>query len=108
MQDPAMGQEQPQEPQEGAGGYTICIHVAGDNSLSVSVEGLEPETAGPEGSMGDQQEDMQGAQPAPDIKTALTLALAAYKSDGKLPDLAGQDAEFDKGFGAGPGEGAMQ
>lgn len=82
------------------GGYTIEIEVAGDGSITVSVESAATEGAE---STGDESQDEQSAQPAANIKEALTLALAAYKNDGKLPDLQGQADQFDQGFGAGPG-----
>ena len=93
MADPAAATEQ--------GGYTICISVGADGALSVSVEGLAAEPA--EG-MGGAPEAMGAAeptsQPAGSIKEALTLALAAYKDNGKMPDMQGQSDQFEQGFGS--------
>ena len=83
------------------GGYTICITVGGDGALSVSVEGMAAEAAESAGGAGEAAESAEPmSQPAGSIKEALTLALAAYKDNGKLPDMQGQSDQFEQGFGS--------
>ena len=82
------------------GGYTIEIEVSGDGSITVSVESAATEGAE---STGDESKDEASAQPAANIKEALTLALGAYKNNGQLPDAKGANDQFDQGFGSGPG-----
>ena len=91
MADPAAATEQ--------GGYTICIAVGGDGALSVAVEGLAAEAAESAGGVGEAAEAAEPkSQPAGSIKEALTLALAAYKDNGKMPDMQGQSDQFEQGF----------
>ena len=94
MMDPMAGPAAATEQ----GGYTICIDVGGDGALSVSVEGLAAEPAEGMGAPEAMAEPM--AQPAGSIKEALTLALAAYKDNGKMPDMQGQSDQFEQGFGS--------
>jgi hypothetical protein len=73
-------------------GYTICIQVAGDGSLSVGVENEAAEAqAAPEG---EEAAESAGFRPASDIKDALTQVLAIYRAQG-APTA---ESEFDKGF----------
>lgn len=89
---------QPSAPTEEAG-YTICITVGGDGALSVSVESEAQEQAESLGG-GTEEPVMETSQPAANIKEALTMALAAYKDNGKLPDMQGQTDQFEQGFGS--------
>lgn len=87
-----------QEAEEGAmdgmdGGYTICVRVSADGSLSV---GTERETAE------EAAEEYANFTPAEDIKAALTKALEIYKSDGQA-DAA--EADFAAGLAS---RGGMQ
>lgn len=87
-----------QEAEEGAmdgmdGGYTICVRVSADGSLSVGTERESAEEAA---------EEYASFTPAENIKAALTQALEIYKSDGQAEAAA---AEFDAGFA---GRGGMQ
>ncbi len=92
-----MGEETPMMGAEDSatGGFTILVRVSGDGALTVAVEGQE----GAEMQPG--QPPAEG-QPAENIKEALTMALAAYKNNGQLPDIKGQSDEFAKGFASGP------
>lgn len=81
-----MTQTMPQA-EEGAGaGYTICIRVGADGSLSVGTERESAEEAA---------EEYANFTPAEDIKAALTKALEIYKSDGQA-DAA--EADFAAGL----------
>ena len=84
----AMTQAMPEGETEEAtgGGYTICIRVGADGSLSV---GTERETAE------EAAEEYANFTPAEDIKVALTKALEIYKSDGQA-DAA--EADFAAGL----------
>lgn len=103
MAPEAMGEE------GGAGAYTICISVAADQTLSVSVEkgteaaeGMDPAAA---------PEAPSSPVPAKTIKEALTMALETFNAKGVLPqNNQGADESFDAGYNSGPGgapEGAM-
>lgn len=74
-------------------GYTICVRVSADGSLSV---GTERETAE------EAAEEYANFTPAEDIKAALTKALEIYKSDGQA-DAA--EADFAAGLAS---RGGMQ
>ena len=76
-----------------ATGYTICVRVSADGSLSV---GTERETAE------EAAEEYANFTPAEDIKAALTKALEIYKSDGQA-DAA--EADFAAGLAS---RGGMQ
>lgn len=74
-------------------GYTICVRVSADGSLSVGTERESAEEAA---------EEYASFTPAENIKDALTQALEIYKSDGQAEAA---EAEFDAGFA---GRGRMQ
>lgn len=75
-------------------GYTICIKVAGDGSISV---GTEPyETA--------QEEAEEGAgpyKPVGSAREAMNMAMEILRNNGKMPDGSDEEA-FQKGFGKQP------
>ena len=75
-------------------GYTICIKVAGDGSLSVGLENEAAEMAAAPGSADGEAAEESGYRPAEDIKDALTQALSIYKADGQ----ATAESQFDSGF----------
>ena len=87
-----MAPETMDQPAE-ATGYTICIKVGADGSLSVGTERESAEEAA---------EEYASFTPAENIKDALTQALEIYKSDGQAEAA---EAEFDAGFA---GRGGMQ
>ena len=78
-------------PQED--GFTICIHVAGDGTISVGLENEAAEATGAEDPTAEQQENA-GMEEMPDIKAALTKALALYRSEGQST----AETNFDQGF----------
>lgn len=91
-----MENEQAEMMEKPAAGYTICVRVAGDGSLSVGTEKESAEDAAEEYGAG------SGFKPAQDIKEALTMALEIFKADGQA---GADDAQFDAGFAS---RGGMQ
>lgn len=85
--DSAPVQEEGGEPS----GYTICIRVAADGSISTGVERETAEEAA---------EEYADFRPAANIKEALTDALELFRADGQRADTAADDAEFAAGFGS--------
>ncbi len=81
--DMMAGQGQPEPEPQAQEGYTICIAVAGDGSLSVGTEGAP-----------------EGYKPAANIKDALTIALGIYKADGQPMDDEADEEAFTAGLGA--------
>lgn len=75
------------------GGYTIELHVAGDNSMTVSVE---REGAGAEmaeaGAMGE-----ASGTPVKGLKGAIDMIIGIVQRGGQMDDTQG-DAEFAEGF----------
>lgn len=75
--------------QSATAGYTICINVGGDGTISVATEPMEAE-------MGDGE---AMGSPAKDIQEALAMAIDIFKNGGQMPpDTASADmaAGFNK------------
>lgn len=96
MKDPMAQEGAAMEAAPEEAGYTICIRVGADGSLSVGVENEAAEAAEPAapGAPEGEADEYASFRPAKDIKDALTQALAIYKADGQ----ATADAQFDAGF----------
>lgn len=75
----------PEGEEQAAPGFSICIKVGGDGKIMVG-SGPDYETA------------EESAQPAGSAKEAMSMAMAAIQSGGKLPS-ASDDDEFNAGFG---------
>ena len=75
-------------------GYTVELEVAGDGTMTVSVESAGQESAESGG------EDAAGT-PVKSIKEALALILEIVKAGGQMPDTQGAEADFNAGYGDG-------
>jgi hypothetical protein len=77
------GMELGQQGGEQAAGYTICITVNPDNTMTVSTEPAEPQ---------------EGGTPAKSIAEALAMALEIFKAGGQMPDPAQAEQSMAAGF----------
>jgi hypothetical protein len=91
--DPSQGA---QPPDQGGGGYEICVKVDGSGQISVGVEDASAEAA--EDQSGD---DDGGYTPASNIKAACQMVEQIFKNNGQMPggqsQMSVQDA-FGQGF----------
>lgn len=101
-----------QAPQEPESGYKIIIAVASDGSIGVGVENenavnamdtVDPQSAAPGDGMNPDEEsqEMGAMQPAPNIKSALTMALDIFRANGASTNSTAMQSEFKSGF-SGP------
>ena len=96
MAFPPVPQEQSEaQEQETQGGYTICIEVEPDGSLSV---GVEQEAAMAPQAEAAEEASETGYKPAKNIKDALTMALEIFKNNGEIQQgQADDDFQADLG-----------
>ena len=77
--DTGMGEELPQE----GGGFTICLNVGADGAMTVGVEPMEGEKEG---------------EPVEGLEAAITKVIQIVKNGGQMPDMSGEQAQFDAGY----------
>lgn len=86
---------------EGAGGYTIEIHVSADDTITVSVETEEEEDA---------EHEATGTEPemmdAKNIREALKKVMEIYSNAGKPVDTGAAEAQMSEGYGETKGGGS--
>lgn len=93
MPDPMMPMTpaEDQSTQE-SGGYTICITVAPDGSMSVGVESEAYEAAEEAGAQ-DAGMTKPAEQPVASIEEALAMVKQIYRSNGQAPDQGAAEDE---------------
>jgi hypothetical protein len=97
-QDPNAAQ--PEQGEDGDGGYEICVKVDGSGQISVGVEDEAAEAAEDQG----QGDDDSGYTPVPDIKAAAAMVVEIFKNGGKAAgtDQMSVEEAFNQGFNDTP------